>query len=121
MPKLKVVKIFDEVYNTTIVFYHGSGEDIRKDMIKRYEIDVGEMDDAAGIFRAVVNKKTKQDVMVIGIIQKSASTIVHECLHAAVYIMRDRGIPIKKGNNEALCYYHGWLVAEAGKAVYGQK
>lgn len=53
----------------------------------------------------------------VGVFNDNSGTIAHECVHAAVYILDDAGIPIYGNNHEALTYLVGHLVREFYKAA----
>lgn len=46
----------------------------------------------------------------IGVFNKSAGTLAHECVHAAMHILERADIPAHWGNHEALTYITGYLV-----------
>ena len=41
---------------------------------------------------------------------ESINTLVHECYHAAEFVLRDRGVQSNKTTSEAWAYYIGYLV-----------
>lgn len=38
------------------------------------------------------------------------STLVHECVHAALHVFDKKGLPVDTYHDEPLAYYIGWLV-----------
>lgn len=59
-----------------------------------------------------------------GLIRRSpyvAGVIAHEALHATVHVMRAIGLEITEASEEALTYYHAYLVREIHKNLWPER
>jgi len=65
-----------------------------------------------------VHKKTGQtDIVLVIPTNVTRSTMAHEAIHAAWYILEEAGIEVNSSNHEALTYLVGFIIAEVGKVV----
>lgn len=58
-----------------------------------------------GMCRQFVNDSTGENLYLIGVFDKSAATLVHECAHATFYCCSDVGVTTNPAEaNETYCY-----------------
>jgi hypothetical protein len=83
--------------------------------VKRYGVKTVEIDDvkdALGMCDYIVGVKNP---IVIGWFDGEIATLVHECVHAAMAVLDDKGVPISRENDEALAYTIDYLFATLRK------
>ena len=51
----------------------------------------------------------------------AAALVAHEALHAALHVMNTIGVEITDDSEEALTYYHGYLVREIHKRLWPER
>lgn len=66
--------------------------------------------------RGCVSKSPMDGTYVCGVFDRSLSTMVHECVHLACWILKDAKINPMSSNQESLCYLVEQLV-ELGRSV----
>lgn len=71
---------------------------------------------ASGKTLYLENKKAEHEAILIWVKykgKKGFSTLAHECVHAANWVLRDRGVQPDFDNDEPQCYLVGNLVRQA--------
>lgn len=108
MAKLKTFHITDPIYNTDLVVCKGDYQKYIKFCKKNYNVDVSAKI-SAGRFYAFVDDNTGKESLSIWLPEYDIGTLLHECLHCAVYVLNERGIKIATKMDEPFCYYTEWL------------
>jgi hypothetical protein len=106
------VKFQCETYGANVILYsNASGEQVSKNVIKRYGCKVDcSKDDAAAFFVLESKKEGVPTQYLVWVRDPQAIDILaHECIHLAVRVLYDRGINITVKNDEPLAYYHNYL------------
>jgi hypothetical protein len=104
-----ITHIYDPIFMVNFYVIIGVPEGEAKRRFKRMGIEL-DTKGTAGRFLA-----TRRDGNEIGIIwsQDKGVYLVHECLHAAVWALDLRGIPVTVENDEVAAYYQMWLCKSA--------
>lgn len=61
-------------------------------------------------------KQTGEQIILVGIFDKSYETLAHEILHATYAIAKRVGLDLE--DEEALCYLHGFMFDKARKLLW---
>lgn len=75
--------------------------------------DVGSYPDVSGMAGGV--QELPHGNYIMGVFDRSLSTLVHECAHLALSVVRNAGFQAEDGNQEPFCYLLGELVAHFHK------
>lgn len=107
----KVYKIDDPVYDIPIYFFIGTLSDCGNFIFQKFKVTVNIDEDSLGRFFSFSNPKNRRRVHVIWLPKyirdiDSHTALSHECLHAAVETLSNRGVPINRDGDEALAYLH---------------
>ncbi len=98
--KFKQYNVDDPIYRANLTLFIGDTEEIKKhlfDVCKISDIEIGEVHD--GKFCPIKNYK------IIILPKFDLLTVIHEVIHYAFAVMKERGIPIRYENDETITYY----------------
>lgn len=73
---------------------------------KKYDLDI------SGTWMARCFCRENIDVPCVMVFKKdkvSPAVVMHECIHAALYILNSKGITVDSDNDETLTYFSMWL------------
>lgn len=101
-----------EPYGANIIFYSdATGDQVNKHMGKKYNVDMDctKQDAGATIKEAHLTEDGTLQYFSWIADPQDIVTLVHECIHLANRILRDRGITVTPTDDETLAYYHGYL------------
>ena len=107
------IHVYDPIFKANFYFFLGQ-------TFKRYRANYksifGIYPEAAGGVSGFFSVETVKDTD-IGCIYSDdkGSTLMHECLHATIWILRKRGININMDTDEVATYYQEFLVKWATK------
>jgi hypothetical protein len=95
-----------------------AGEDFDKFCAYVDRVGLGPMDDERrhGSGNGLCVSTSQRSIIWLAGIPKTPRQIAclsHELLHAALYCLGARGVPIETENHETLTYHHGYLLTQA--------
>lgn len=111
-----IKKLRVPIYEWTIYFFGDREKAIgqmRRQKVPKTTIDFWEDATLGG----VTSYWPEDREIYIGVFRDDAGMVAHECVHAAVYMLEDAGIPIYANNHEALTYLVHYLVNQYHEAV----
>ena len=105
------------IYNHVVVVYIGSTlEESIKGIEKDYSVKLEGLEYALGFYEVIENKSKKAEHIVVGLSDSCKNTtIAHECLHVAYFILEEVGQKCPQNNHEALAYLMSFLIEEIDK------
>lgn len=112
-----MITIRDRLYSTGIRVFVGDREQVHRFIRKRYgDKDRIGSDAEAATLAYTVKDTSEEYILWFGNIP-TASTIAHECLHLALFVLRSHDVKYTPDNSDQLCYYLGWLIDTITRAI----
>jgi len=105
---MKIVHVEEPIYNTKVTICQCPLSDFNAYIKKNFKTDLSSKP-AAGHFYATAHDKTGIEHLFVWFSKYEEMTLLHECLHCAVWAMESRGVEITSDNDEAFVYYTEWL------------
>jgi hypothetical protein len=130
MPNQKVHSFYDELYGVTYhLFVNTSKAKLNNFLLKNYNTVIQNSDNVDELAGCCIELTTKKgSVIVIALCSAFTNTpechgtLVHECYHAAEFVLRNRGVQSNKTTSEAWAYYLGYLIEQVlGKLMKKRK
>jgi hypothetical protein len=106
--KEKVIEAYCELYNASAVLFIGSKKKFNKFAQKEFGFKVAGKDGADGCMSHLASEDG-DEVFLIWLNKFDGGAdgiglLSHECVHAALELMDDRGLPISLENEECIAY-----------------
>lgn len=110
-----MVTILEPVFHIPICCVWGANDkQFCAALKKHFDIEVEDMLTHAGVFFA--HECEQGTLAIIGLSDpfegtpENYSILAHEVLHAALHMLKDRGLPYSPKTEEALCYLTGFMI-----------
>jgi hypothetical protein len=98
---------YDEIFCSTFYFLVSDAKTYQQACLKHFKKKEKTFG-MSGRFTAWVCENGEQ-VPTMWIEKWDDEIIIHECIHAATWLLTDRGVDYKDDNDETLAYYVTWL------------
>ena len=102
------------LYDEDIYFYK-SKKLLLEDLSTEKEMDGEDVVNGSRGVTVICGDEKKKRVILIGVFDGCASTLVHELMHAVSYIAHWKGLSMDPDNVECVCYLIDYLFDEAKK------
>jgi hypothetical protein len=111
--KTKFFKLKTPPFNGTINVWYGEFKDIAEDIEKRHQgtdfLELIGRGTVATVIRLQVEEGEAVCMMLSPEIKNNAKYLIHECLHAAWFVLDNVGVDVDVDNHEVLSYLQGYL------------
>jgi len=114
-----ILHLADSVYKQDPAIYVGPYSEFRKYLKKKYEVEISEASDGnllGGETWALKRNGRFQTYIWLAnwdSTYNAVSCLMHECIHAAMGVLRMVGVPVTVDEHETLAYYASAIFTEA--------
>jgi hypothetical protein len=105
----------DDLYHAKYNIYIGEIDNLKNTIKRKFNIDLDDKQ-SSGSFFSIKNDNGEEHLL-IWLDKWNIYNLLHEIVHAVVYVLEQRGVKIDSENDEAFCYYVGWVFEKSIKLL----